>query len=450
MSLPNDSNLMKSAPITIMAAKFWPMRHGGVESHLWHMASTLAKLDQPVRVLTENRDDLPAAQTIIPCLHVRRFDRMNFGKLWRWPHALQVKWWMNVLRTEQPQGVIWATQPCMAVAAILTGYRKQLVFNPACCVAAMRHIGQQYAHMHTMQQPRLSQWIEQLAVRFSPRIVVSSNNLVQQFQKQYCPSEKQRTRLKNKIEVLPLATATLPQSNASVNAIMKSQARTRWHIPAKATVIGFVGRLDPCKDLDFLFHAAAHTHAHQKHSDGLRLLIVGDGPDRQRLETLASQLGLSKQVIFTGNLDQPASAYQAMDAMALTSAYEAYGLVILEAMAHGLPVLGRRANQSNVLTACDEIITHGMDGLLINANETNSLARSIDALASLPVLRQTLGACAKRTASAFNWDNYAQRCLKLLKQSQPLKIPEAQPLQKIISMPQTVEISRDRTANIAA
>lgn len=410
----NHSHPTIHAPITIMAAKFWPVRHGGVESHLWHMASTLANMNQPVRVLTENRESLAPEQTIIPCLHVRRFDRMNFGKFWRWPHAMQVKWWMNVLRLEQPQGFIWATQPCMAAAAILAGYRSQLVFNPAACVAAMRTIGQHHAHVHTMQQPRLSQWIEQFAVRYSPRIVVSSKNLVSQFLAHYGKHEAAHRRIKKNIEVLPLATQAIPASNPAVTAIMKTQARLRWHIPVGATVIGFVGRLDPCKDLDFLFEAAARCKVHHKNKNSLRLLIVGEGPDKDRLVKIVAQLGLTEQTIFTGNLDQPASAYHAMDAMALCSVYEAYGLVILEAMAQGLPVLGRRTNHAAVLTACDEIITHGVDGLLINATEPGSMARGIDALASLPVLRQTLSAGAKRTAAIFNWDNYAHRCLNML------------------------------------
>lgn len=397
-----------------MAAKFWPMRHGGVESHLWHMASTLATLDQPVRVLTENREGLLEEETIMPGLHVRRFDRMNFGRLWRWPHALQVKWWMNALELEPPTGIIWASQPCMAVAAILTGYQNQLIFNPACCVAAMRKIGQAHPHMHTMQQPRLSQWIEKFAVHHSPRIVVSSKNLERQFQKQYCHAKDHDKQIARRMEVLPLATQTLKVSNASVTAIMKKQARVHYDIPREATVVGFVGRLDPCKNLDFLFAAAACSRVHQQGKNHLRLLIVGDGPDKNRLQALAHKLNLTEQVIFTGNLQEPALAYQAMDIMTLTSVYEAYGLVILEAMAHGLPVLGRRTNHTTVLTACEEIITHGINGLLINPTEPGSLARSIDALASLPVLRQTLAAGAQRTAAAMNWENYANKCIKML------------------------------------
>jgi glycosyltransferase involved in cell wall biosynthesis len=113
-----------------------------------------------------------------------------------------------------------------------------------------------------------------------------------------------------------------------------------------------------------------------------------------------------------------------MDAILLSSVYEAYGLVILEAMAAGLPVLGRRADHPRVMTACEEIITHGHDGLLFHAHDPGSLARSITALAHAPAWCRTLGSNARRTAIRQSWHQYAQQVMALLLRS-PSPLPPA-------------------------
>lgn len=401
------------APLTILAARFWPQRHGGVETHLWHMSRCLAEQGVTVDVLTDNRDQLPAQQTILPGLNVKRFEPLNAGRLWRWPQALLLRWWAAALKAHKPAGYIWATQPVMAAAAILAGYRNQLVFNPACCVSAMRAMGQSDDRMSTLRLPRMTQWMERLAYRHSPRVVVSSKNLADQFISHHGQHPA--------MTVLPLAAEPAAQAMPDRWAM-----RRQWNIPDEALVIGFVGRLDPCKDLDHLFTAAGLSQTRQRSSDHLRLLIVGDGPDKQRLQEVAAQQGVPRQIIWAGAMKDPAPAYAAMDALALTSTYEAFGLVILEAMAMGVPVLGRKADAPRVLNACDELITDLHDGLLTHAHDPADLARAIDHIAASPMLRSTLSMQARLTAQSRNWQAYAARCRAYL--DLPESKPYAQPL----------------------
>lgn len=389
------------APLTILAAKFWPQRHGGVETHLWQMSRSLAQQGVNVNVLTDNRDNLPAQQTVLPGLQVHRFAPMHAGRLWRWPQALLLRWWKQVIKAHRPTGYIWATQPVMAAAAILAGYKDQLIFNPACCVSAMRAMGLADERMNTLRLPRMTQWMERLAYRHSPRVVVSSKNLADQFIAHHGRHAS--------MTILPLAAEPASQTMPDRWAM-----RRKWGIPDEALVVGFVGRLDPCKDLDYLFAGAGLSQTRQQSSDHLRLLVVGDGPDHQRLREVAVAQGVSRQIIWAGAMQDPAAAYAAMDVLALTSAYEAFGLVILEAMAMGVPVLGRKADGQRVLNACCELINDLHDGLLTHPHDPADLARAIDHFAASPLLRSALSTQARHTAHNRHWQAYATRCCQML------------------------------------
>jgi glycosyltransferase involved in cell wall biosynthesis len=101
-------------------------------------------------------------------------------------------------------------------------------------------------------------------------------------------------------------------------------------------VIGTVAALRPEKALDRLLRAGALLARRRL---GFRLVLVGDGPDRARLEALAAELGIAAQVTFAGHQPDPAAAYRAFDIFALSSATEQMPFSVLEAMASGLPVV---------------------------------------------------------------------------------------------------------------
>jgi glycosyltransferase involved in cell wall biosynthesis len=101
-------------------------------------------------------------------------------------------------------------------------------------------------------------------------------------------------------------------------------------------VIGTVAALRPEKALERLLRACALLARRRL---GFRLVLVGDGPDRARLEALAAELGIAPQVTFAGHLPDPAAAYRAFDIFALSSATEQMPFSVLEAMASGLPVV---------------------------------------------------------------------------------------------------------------
>jgi glycosyltransferase involved in cell wall biosynthesis len=158
---------------------------------------------------------------------------------------------------------------------------------------------------------------------------------------------------RSKVQVVPngidLASFDRPASPADV--------RAELGIPAGALVVGTVGRLVEVKRQDLLLAAFAELRERGRHPH-TRLLIVGDGPERTRLESLARQLHVAEQTIFAGYQQEPERMLRAMDLFVLTSRHEGLPLALLEAWAAGLAVVS-----SNV-GAIPQTIMHGISGML--------------------------------------------------------------------------------------
>ena len=156
-------------------------------------------------------------------------------------------------------------------------------------------------------------------------------------------------------------------------------------------VVG-VGRLVTGKGFDVLMHA--FHRAVQAHPDW-RLVIVGEGPERQRLERLAQELGMTDQMTITGWIAEPGDMLRTADIFVLSSHYEGFPNALLEAMACAVPVIA---------TSCagaSEIITDDFDGLLVPVNSISGLAGALERLMTDRALRLSLGARALAAAQRY-------------------------------------------------
>lgn len=153
-----------------------------------------------------------------------------------------------------------------------------------------------------------------------------------------------------------------------------ADARSRLGIEKDEFVVGFVGRLDPVKNLDGLFRAFANA-VQKTTSTGssrqFRLLVVGGGPALTELQQLARQLSIEQNVSFLGMRNDVGLCLSAMDIYAQPSFYEGHSNTILEAMAAGLPVI------STNVGGTPEIIKHNYSGLLYSPNDIQRIAEAI-------------------------------------------------------------------------
>lgn len=139
------------------------------------------------------------------------------------------------------------------------------------------------------------------------------------------------------------------------------------------------------------------------------LIIIGDGSLRNDLIERAENLGISRDVAFPGWKDNPFNWIAHADVFVLSSSWEAFGNVIIEAFACGVPV---------VSTDCPvgprEIITHGVDGLLVNAEDKNDLAEKIIMLLSDRKLCEELKKNGRKRAENFKIENQAKNYMRVL------------------------------------
>lgn len=150
-------------------------------------------------------------------------------------------------------------------------------------------------------------------------------------------------------------------------------------------VVGGIGRLHRQKGFDVLVRAIARIpDAH--------LLLVGDGPEKEALHTLADELGVASRVTIVGWVDGATDWLSAMDVVALPSRFEGLPLVLLEAMASGKAVVGTTAGSMG------DALLHERTGLVVPLDDELALARALERLREDPELRQRLGAAAAELA----------------------------------------------------
>lgn len=176
-------------------------------------------------------------------------------------------------------------------------------------------------------------------------------------------------------------------------------ARRELGIPLDAPVIGQAGRLVKSKRFDFMIHAARIVVARFPQAV---FLIVGDGPERERLEQLVDKLELRQNVIFTGlRLDMP-RIVAAFDVAVFTMENTPGGTANWEAMASGKPIVCTNSDES-LDTA---LIEDGVTGFVVPPNDLRSFAEAIITLIKDPDLRHKMGANAR--SACEKWGDFGR------------------------------------------
>lgn len=173
-----------------------------------------------------------------------------------------------------------------------------------------------------------------------------------------------------------------------------SWLRDNYGIGSEEQVLLFVGRLTKEKNLDFLLEAFRLILTGVPSA---RLVIVATGPEEQHLKDLAENLGISDRVIFTGYLPQSQliSCYHGADLFVFPSVTETQGLVLLEAMAAGLPVVAVDAY------GVSDMVSNGRDGLLVPPR-VEEFAAAVGRMLQTPELRSRMAGEARLKAERMS------------------------------------------------
>ncbi len=176
-------------------------------------------------------------------------------------------------------------------------------------------------------------------------------------------------------------------------------------------VLLFVGRIEALKGLDLLIHTTAHLDA-----GDIKVLVVGDDAegsgDLARLKSMAEGLNVAESVEFVGQVPQDRLPwyYSAADVCVVPSYYESFGLVALESMACGTPVVASRVG------GLPTVVRHGHTGYLKSWRCPETFANSLEMLLVNHSLQDSMGRVARKTAESMSWHAVAEQLLAIYRE----------------------------------
>lgn len=198
-----------------------------------------------------------------------------------------------------------------------------------------------------------------------------------------------------------------------------AEVRAAHGVPASAPLVGAVTRFFPVKGIRYLIRAFPAILAGAPEA---RLMLVGRGPEEETLRALTAELGIADRVIFAGFQRDSAAYAAAFDVAVVPSLEEAFGLVAVEAMVLGVPVVASR------IGGLSEVVSDGRSALLAEPGDPASIAEQVLRLLHDPELRRTLSDGGRTEAARFSLDRYAGRLTELYRELARRPAPQAMPL----------------------
>jgi len=254
---------------------------------------------------------------------------------------------------------------------------------PAALGLGVRHIAWEHCHFDEDLGRRARQWARRLAAHYCTHVVVLT--------------ERDRMRW---LEALSRRSSVVCIPNPLPFALPAQPA------PRTSRTVLAVGRLVHTKGFDVLLNAWALVI--QRMPDW-KLMIVGEGEERKALETLRDQLGLRANVALPGAYADITRAYEQASIFCLSSRYEGFGLVLIEAMAFALPI---------VSTSCEtgplELLEDKHDAAMVAPDDHQALANALLDLISNPAKADKLARAASEKAKFFSTERIVREWDALL------------------------------------
>ena len=349
---------------------------GGVEEHVHQVARELAAEGTDVEVWTVDRGTGPVVRDV---------------------DGITVRYLPTPLPSASPGGV------CRFLAAFPTAWRHW--------VAARREFPPDLLHVHCFGPNGV--YALRLHRRFRlPLVVTSHGETVADDNALFERSAVLRTALRRSLATAAAVTAPsafviddlrarfgLLDGEVVPNGVDLALTGDREHTPFVGRYLLGVGRLGRMKGFDLLVDAFAGAEL----DPDLRLVIIGDGPERVRLETLVAQRSLGDRVVLAGRLDPSAVADAMAGAVAVVvpSRVEAFGIVALEAWRSGAAlVMTDRGGGPG-------FVRDGLDGILVDPVDTAALRAALARVAADSGLRSRMVAAGRERVPEFTWRRVA-------------------------------------------
>ena len=208
--------------------------------------------------------------------------------------------------------------------------------------------------------------------------------------------------IKSPISIIP---SGINVDNFKKDTRQKSEIRKKYKIKTDDILLITACRLTEEKNLGFLVRSFAKI---KKRSENIKFMIVGDGAVKKDLEKMTEDLGIKNSVIFTGLVDRTEiiGLYQASDIFIFASKTETQGLVAVEAMAAGNPVVAIKAS------GIEDMVKNNEDGFLTSESE-EEFSESVLKIVNDKNLREKMSAQAKINSTRFSIEPWIEKVVKL-------------------------------------
>jgi glycosyltransferase involved in cell wall biosynthesis len=311
----------------------------------------------------------------VALLEVPIEERLSFANLWRI---------IRVVRTLRPDIVHCYNPRAMlygGLAARAAGIRAVLgsLSAFACMVPDRRYAFLPQKLVTASRRNRIRNRLTAVLVR---RLAVVSQRLGEDFCA-YNGIARSRLRL------VPYGVRAGEPEGSPARAASRMQLRAELGLTPEDIVVGSVGRLVEQKDYPTQLRGFA---AAWRVEPRLAMILIGDGTLRAQLEGMAAEQGVAHRVRFLGYRSDVASLLPALDLFALTSKFEPFGIAILEAKAHGVPIVASAVNE------IPEILSQGNSGRLFEAASAEGFSQALLELIHDPLGTRSMAAAAYREA----------------------------------------------------
>ncbi len=365
--------------VSFVTEQFPPNTVGGLGVHCYYLTRSLAKLGDKVEVLTPGEES--GMEGFVEVKRLRQFDAnyMDFllaEELQRWgdPSIMTRYLQFNILASALAEGDV---VHCHDWLSVLAG-------------ALAKNRGKKFVlTMHSTEEGRTGgrgsdvvRKLEHMGGRLADKVITVSDFMKAELVKMKFPEEK--------IEVVPNGIDMEKFSPRKVE-------RKKLGLPGEPLVL-FIGRLDWVKGIDKLILAMS------KINHDARLVVLGVGGWEGHLKSLAAEAGVTDRVVFKNEFvseEERLDLLAAADICCFPSRYEPFGIVALEGMAMGKPVVvGDVGGMKDVV---------GEAGLKVDPESATDIAKKLDMLLEDEALREELSMKGRKRAGLFDWDEIAKK-----------------------------------------
>ena len=381
---------------------------GGAQRYIVEVASVLSKRGFEILIAAGEGDgklfeqfSISNNQLSIKLLALKHLKRIPKP----WQAVFSVGEIFKVLKRERPDVLFLCSTMAGILGCLASLFYKLMINNQLSII--YRIGGWAFRDPRPWWQRKVIILAEKLTAPLKDKIIVNSEVDRQLAIKYRIAPAKKIIKIYNAIDPCSLKFFSEQKARECLSSKVKTQKLRLQLKTQNLKVVGTIANFYKTKGLKYLI-AAAHWLSFNLQVKSSKIFIIGDGPERKRLEDLIQKYKLENQVFLLGKIPDAYKYLKAFDVFVLPSLKEGFPWALLEAMTAGVPIVATKVG------AVPEIIEDNKSGSLVEPKDSENLAKKIQDILSNPELANQLVASAKEKLKEFSKDKMIEQTIKII------------------------------------